>query len=130
MTQLLLEHECFRAYLHMFKHEDSPYCPTYLVASGTAEHAFFDCPRFVDSRLEVLSTLEEKMSPDSFVSKLQSDEAYKDFSCVAARIMKSLRCLERATNTNHSTCRCDSILKITAFAVRLPRYVMSSDSSV
>ena len=50
LTQILSNHGCFRAYLHRFKHDESPECPAGCKVSEDAEHVFFRCPRFAGER--------------------------------------------------------------------------------
>lgn len=50
LTQMLSGHGCFRAYLHRFKHDDSPECPSCPGVTEDAEHVFFVCPRFNPQR--------------------------------------------------------------------------------
>ncbi|GBP68011.1 hypothetical protein EVAR_57985_1 [Eumeta japonica] len=44
--RMLSGYGCFRAYLHRFKRDDSPECPSCPGKPEDAEHVFFVCPRF------------------------------------------------------------------------------------
>ncbi|KAL7726491.1 hypothetical protein ACLKA6_001113 [Drosophila palustris] len=51
ICQLLTGHGCFRAYLHRFKHTESPYCDHCRgEVVDDAEHAFSECPLFESLR--------------------------------------------------------------------------------
>jgi len=46
LIQMLSGHGCYRAYLHKFRHENFPDCPTGCGVPENAEHVFFQCPHF------------------------------------------------------------------------------------
>ena len=57
LTQILRGHGCFRKYLFQINHDVSPYCPTCTECIEDSEHVFFQCPRFLNIREKLKSTL-------------------------------------------------------------------------
>ena len=96
ITQMLSGHGCFRAYLHRFKHEDSPECPTCPGINEDAEHVFFVCPRFNAARRDWEIKLGGKMIPEDLVKMmLATKEAWEATSSFAAVVLKELRRMEQ-----------------------------------
>ncbi|CAH2092128.1 unnamed protein product [Euphydryas editha] len=89
-------HGCFRAYLHRFKHEDSPECPFCPEFSEDAEHVFFTCPRFDIERRTLENVLKQKMGPDTLDQMMVSSKtAWEATSSFATDVLQQLRCSER-----------------------------------
>lgn len=100
LTQLISGHGCFRAYLHKYKHEDSPECPTCRGEEEDAEHVFFRCPRFSAPRREVEDALNSQVTPENLIEEmLASPTGWEAVSSFAAEVLKELRREERARNT-------------------------------
>jgi hypothetical protein len=95
LTQFLTGHGCFRAYLHRFKHDDSPHCPVCKGTPETAEHVLFECPRFNEER-ESIGASGNQLTPDNILNvMLESSDGWSAVSAAVARIGKELRRLER-----------------------------------
>jgi len=97
LTQLLSGHGCFRAYLHRFGHDDSPYCPSCSDTVEDAEHVFFVCPRFQENREGLAGVLDQDdISPENIVEvMLASPDTWSAVANFAATTIKELRRLER-----------------------------------
>lgn len=96
LTQMLSGHGCFREYLHRFKHDDSPECPSCPGVMEDAEHVFFECPRFCQQRDEVEITIKKKIYPESIVeAMLSSEAAWNAISTFATEVLTDLRSIER-----------------------------------
>lgn len=67
LTQLLTSHGCFRGYLHKYKIEDTPSCPTCKSTTEDVEHMFFRCPRFLAERVELREVLGQHPTPENIV---------------------------------------------------------------
>ncbi|CAL1677347.1 unnamed protein product [Lasius platythorax] len=93
---MLSGHGCFRAYLHKFKHEDSPECLTCRGVDEDAEHVFFMCPRFSTPRSTWETALEGRILPENLVeAMLSSEAAWEATSSFAVEVLKDLRREER-----------------------------------
>lgn len=57
MTQALSGHGCFQEYLHRMGRAPSPRCVHCPCRRDTAEHTLLECPRWQDSRSELMETL-------------------------------------------------------------------------
>lgn len=98
LTQLLSGHGCFRAYLHKYKHVESPECPKCSGELEDAEHVFFKCPRFVGYRRHLEGVLGHTVTPGTLVeSMLAGEEQWVATSVFAANVLKQLRQEERMT---------------------------------
>ncbi|GBP31023.1 Putative 115 kDa protein in type-1 retrotransposable element R1DM [Eumeta japonica] len=75
LTQMLSGHGSFRAYLHRFKHDDSPECPSCPGVIEDAEHAFIECPRFSQKREELKMVLYQNIQPETIVDAMLTSEA-------------------------------------------------------
>lgn len=92
LTQMLSGHGCYRAYLHRFGHENSPYCTEGCNVLEDAEHVFFQCPSFTNERNELQKTLGKDISPESLVNDmLTSEKNWDAVSKFATQILKTLR---------------------------------------
>ena len=99
LTQMLSGHGCFREYLHRFKHEDSPECPSCPGVKEDAEHVFFTCPRFNSPRSTWETAVDQKIQLESLIeAMLSSKVAWDATSNFAAEVMKELRIEERKRN--------------------------------
>ncbi|GBP43148.1 Putative 115 kDa protein in type-1 retrotransposable element R1DM [Eumeta japonica] len=96
LTHMLSGHGCFRAYLHRFKHNDSPEyrsCPGVI---EDEEHAFFECPRFSQKREELKMVPNQNIQPETIVDAMLSSEAsWNPISTFAAEVLIDLRSIER-----------------------------------
>lgn len=103
MSQFLTGHGCFRSYLHKYKHDDSPYCPSCSLKVENVEHVLFECPRFQYSRIRMKNSLGYDVSPENVVDRMMESQerwnAVDEFICV---VMKELRRLERARSDNRA----------------------------
>lgn len=96
LTQMLSNHGCFKAYLHRFKHEDSPECPAGCDVAEDAEHVFFACPRFAEERMELGNVLGVTPNAENLVSAMiDRVENWTAASKFATTIMTKLRTEER-----------------------------------
>lgn len=96
-TQVISGHGCFRSYLYKYKHDISPFCPSCTEVEETAEHVFFDCPRFREVRDRCEEKVRRRLTPESLIDTIVQNQEYWDaVKSMAAIIMKQLRCLERA----------------------------------
>lgn len=96
LAQMLSGHGCFRAYLHRFKHDDSPECPSCPGANEDAEHVFFECPRFCPQRDELENILKRKIQPETIVAAMLSSEtAWNATNTFVTGILSDLRSIER-----------------------------------
>lgn len=92
LTQMLSGHGCFRAYLHKFKHEDFPECPTCTGVNEDVEHVFFACPRFSMSRSTWETALGRRILPENLVeAMLSSEAAWEAMNNFVAEVLKELR---------------------------------------
>lgn len=92
ITQLLTGHGCFRAYLHRFKRSDSPNCHHCGDATEDAEHVFFQCPFYEETREELERNLDHTISPENIVEHmLRSQAAWNKVAEYAETIIKDLR---------------------------------------
>ncbi|CAL1677464.1 unnamed protein product [Lasius platythorax] len=57
LTQLITGHGCFGHYLHRMRKRDSPVCLHCTCLDDTVEHTVFECPAWVDQRLELWTKL-------------------------------------------------------------------------
>lgn len=105
LTQFLTGHGCFRAYLFKYKHEDSPECPVCIGTVETAEHVFFECPRF-NEEINIISPSGYQLTPDNVVDfMLESEDGWNAVSVTVTRITKILRSHERDRNCSRNTMR-------------------------
>lgn len=96
LTQMLSGHGCFRAYLHRFKHDDFPECPSCPGVAEDAEHVFFVCPRFTMLRNDLETILEQSITPETLVNAmLTSKAAWNATSAFATEVLQDLRSMER-----------------------------------
>lgn len=96
LTQMLSGHGCYRAYLHKYKHEDSPECPTCPGVNEDAEHVFFVCPRFDVQRSTWETVLGGRVLPESMVEvMLLSEVAWDATASFATGVLMELRRQER-----------------------------------
>ena len=96
LTQMLSGHGCFRAYLHRFKHDDSPECPACPCVAEDVEHVFFVCPRFHPQRKELERILNQKIQPETLVgAMLSSEAAWNAINMFATEVLTDLRSIER-----------------------------------
>lgn len=104
LTQLLTGHGCFRAYLHRFKLDDTPYCPICKGILENVEHVFFNCPRFDEERNQMENMIGEQLLPENIITHmLASSEVWNAVSSMATKIMKKLRRLEQDRKTGQNT---------------------------
>lgn len=102
LTQFLTGHGCFRAYLHRFHLDDSPYCPMCKGMPETAEHVLFECPRFQVER-DAIGAMGPQTTPDNIISiMLESEDSWSAVCGAASKIGKELRSLERARSVLRS----------------------------
>jgi len=98
LTQVLSGHGCFRKYLYKVNYEDAPDCPTCAGVEEDAEHAFFECPRFVSrvARNIVEDQLDTRLTPENLVEQMLSSEAaWKVIGVYVVLVMKEFRRVER-----------------------------------
>ncbi|GBP39675.1 Retrovirus-related Pol polyprotein from type-1 retrotransposable element R1 [Eumeta japonica] len=69
LTQMLSGHGCFREYLHRFKHDNSPECPSCPGVIENAKHVFFECPRFYPQRDQLENVLQQSIQPETIVEQ-------------------------------------------------------------
>lgn len=101
LTQMLSGHGCFRAYLHRFKHDDSPECPSCPGVAEDAEHVFFVCPRFDPQREGLERILNQRVQPDALVEAMLSTEAvWNATNTFATEVLTELRSIERGRVKN------------------------------
>jgi len=96
LTQMLSGHGCFRAYLHRFRHEKTPECPTCPGVSEDAEHVFVACPRFNPQKNTLETALKQQIRPKTLVGMmLASKAAWNAMSTFATDFLQELRRTER-----------------------------------
>ncbi|GBP64517.1 hypothetical protein EVAR_53016_1 [Eumeta japonica] len=83
-----VEHGCCRAYLHRFKHDDSPECAYCLGLSEDAEYVFFAYPRFSSPRSALETVLYSEKLAEAMLSlktawNATSTFARKGLGCLA-----------------------------------------------
>lgn len=101
LTQMLSGHGCYRAYLHRFKHDDTPDCTAGCGVPEDAEHAFFRCPRFLTERQKLEETLDGAFAPDNVVEyMLTSEQNWTAVSNYATVVLKELRRKEQERRNN------------------------------
>ncbi|GBP93379.1 Retrovirus-related Pol polyprotein from type-1 retrotransposable element R1 2 [Eumeta japonica] len=88
-------HCCFQAYLHRFKHDDSPECPSCPGVNEDAEHAFFECPLFSQKREILKMVLNQNIQPETIVDTMLSSEASWNTTSTFAGSPIDLRSIER-----------------------------------
>ncbi|GBP70071.1 Retrovirus-related Pol polyprotein from type-1 retrotransposable element R1 [Eumeta japonica] len=74
LTQMLSGHGCFREYLHRFKHDNSPECPSCPGVIENAKHVFFECPRFYPQRDQLENVLQQSIQPETIVEAMLSSK--------------------------------------------------------
>ncbi|KAM8702460.1 hypothetical protein ACLKA7_001791 [Drosophila subpalustris] len=73
-------HGCFRAYLHRFKHAESPYCDHCRGdVVDDAEHAFFECPLFESLRRRMWIDGHQLIADNIIDYMLQKEENWSAF---------------------------------------------------
>ncbi|GBP18703.1 hypothetical protein EVAR_8528_1 [Eumeta japonica] len=93
---MLSGHGCFPAYLHRFKHDDSPECPSCPGEPEDAEHVTFVCPRFNLQRDEFETNLNQRIQPKTLVEVMLSTKAaWNATSTFATKVLADLRSVER-----------------------------------
>ncbi|GBP63021.1 hypothetical protein EVAR_43769_1 [Eumeta japonica] len=96
LTQMLSGHDCFRAYLHRFKRDDSPEYPSYPGKPEDAEHVFFVRPRFNLQRDQLEIILNQRIQPETLVQAMLSTRAaWNATSTFATEVLTDLRSIER-----------------------------------
>lgn len=70
LTQFLSDHGCFRKYLYIFGHAESPHCPDFPNTEETSQHVVFTCPRYVEVRNDMLGSSDGDLNPDNIVQKM------------------------------------------------------------
>lgn len=96
LTQMFSGHGCFRAYLHRFKHDNSPECPSCPGVNEDAGHVFFECPRFYLQRDQLENILHQSIQPETLVeAMLSSKAAWNAISTFATEVLTDLRSTER-----------------------------------
>ena len=96
LTQMLTGHGCFRSYLYKCGHDDMPDCPNCKDIPEDAEHVFFICPRFEESRQVLAKRTGTRPTPENIVTQmLGSNDNWTAVSSFAVEIMTELRRLER-----------------------------------
>ena len=89
LTQMLSNYGCFRAYLHRFKHEESPQYAAGCRVPEDAEHVFFWCQRFINVRKELEDTLRSTSEPETLVKlMLTTEEKWSAVNGFATTVMK------------------------------------------
>ncbi|XP_015116123.1 uncharacterized protein LOC107040517 [Diachasma alloeum] len=97
LTQMLSGHGCFRKYLHNFKLEEIPECPTCSGEGEDAEHVFFRCKRFAWLRSSWETTVKQRVPLEDLVKVMISSKAAWDAtSTFAAEVLEELRREEQA----------------------------------
>ncbi|XP_049300385.1 uncharacterized protein LOC125773783, partial [Anopheles funestus] len=93
LAQVISGHGFFHEYLHVQHFSPSPDCARCPGVAETAAHAFFDCPRFADVRIEVLGEREQEViTPDNLQAFLLSSRENWSAVCeVAKRITTALQ---------------------------------------
>ena len=92
LTQILSNHGCFRAYLHRFKHKNTPDCPAGCGVPEDAEHVFFRCPRFAEEPRELEELIGVKPEPETLVElMLMTEKNWASVSSFARTVMTELR---------------------------------------
>ncbi|GBP95656.1 hypothetical protein EVAR_67862_1 [Eumeta japonica] len=100
---MLSDHGCFWAYLHRFKHDYSPECPSCPGVIENAEYVFFECPRFNSQRDLLESILHQKIQPETVIEVMLSSRAsWNAISTFATEVLIDLRSIEkkRANDNN------------------------------
>ena len=78
LTQLLSGHGCFGRYLYLIGKRTNESCVICNAEVDNAQHAFFDCPDFLDRRDRLERDLNDKFSPDTVVNLLlESKEKWR-----------------------------------------------------
>lgn len=95
LTQFLTGHGCYRAYLHRFNLDDSPFCPLCKGVEESPEHVLFQCQRFALERTVMQNQTEITINSDNMVEALLESQANWDaISDAIAKIHKKLRCAD------------------------------------
>lgn len=88
LTQFFTGHGGYRKYLHKFKHDSSPQCPT-CPSDEDTEHAIFHCGRFQDVRTVILT-------PEEVIGyMLHSEQNWREVSGIVTAIHLELRRIEK-----------------------------------
>ncbi|GBP29076.1 hypothetical protein EVAR_10892_1 [Eumeta japonica] len=94
--RMLSGYGCFRAYLHRFKRDDSPECPSCPGKPEDAEHVFFMCRRFNLQHDELETILNQRIQPKTLVEAMLSTKAaWNTTSTFATEVLTDLRSIER-----------------------------------
>jgi hypothetical protein len=92
LTQILSGHGCFRQYLHRFGHAGSPVCPECPDVNETAEHVFFECPRFGDVRSDMWAVSGQNTTPENLIQRMcGSFDIWNAVAIAASRIVLRLQ---------------------------------------
>ena len=88
LTQFLTGHGYFRKYLFNLNRVRTPFCKSCGHDEDTAEHTFFECPRWNDFREQTEATI-GTLTPENVVGKMLRNEA--GWGAVATFIERVLR---------------------------------------
>ena len=92
LTQMLSNHGCFRAYLHRFKHDESPESSAGCTVPEDAAHVFFRCPRFAGERKEREERLGSSRTSETVMEMmLETEENWTAVITSVTAVMKRLR---------------------------------------
>ncbi|XP_062534919.1 uncharacterized protein LOC134204106 [Armigeres subalbatus] len=92
LTQFLLDHGCFRKYLHRFGHAGSLLYQTCPSCEETPEHVFFDCPRFRTERSVLSAGSASNINPENIVQEMYKNEnTWNEIGRAVTQIMMSLQ---------------------------------------
>lgn len=100
LTQILSGHGTFKSYLYRIGKEESPHCPACANTEESAEHVFFECPRFEEVRSIMEQKIGRRLRVENLVENMCSSTEGWDAVCEAAStIMKELSRLENNRRT-------------------------------
>ncbi|GBP88267.1 Retrovirus-related Pol polyprotein from type-1 retrotransposable element R1 [Eumeta japonica] len=96
-----ISHRCYQdmaafEYLHRFKHDNSPECPSCPGVIENAKHVFFECPRFYPQRDQLENVLQQSIQPETIVEAMLSSKAsWNAINTFATEVLIDLRSIER-----------------------------------
>uniref|UniRef100_A0A6V7M0U4 Uncharacterized protein n=1 Tax=Bracon brevicornis TaxID=1563983 RepID=A0A6V7M0U4_9HYME len=102
---MLLNHRCFRAYLHRFKHKETLHCPVWRGTPEHAEHAFSHYSRYDKEKRKLGTRLASSPKPETLVQlMIESDENWNSVATLARSVMTKLRPEEMKSEKNELAC--------------------------
>ena len=104
LTQALTGHGQFNKYLHRFHKRDTPRCDFCPGAEDSPEHTLFQCPEFLQLRMEAEQELGESVNKGNMIAiMLQSERAWGVVASLITTILKHKENMDRRNRNSDRT---------------------------